>query len=84
MIVQCTKCNCNTDLTELNVNVGHVFDCDDCGEPLRAIQQGATIVGIPVAEIPRIKLPEILQSDPNARRLWTEDQKLRTQKKDNA
>lgn len=58
MQVKCKNCQFVTDLTEFNVSVGHVFDCADCAEPLRAIQIGENLMGIPIAEVPRPKMPD--------------------------
>lgn len=81
MIVECKKCSYNNDLTELNVNVGHVFDCANCNEPLRAIQQGAKIIGVPIVDIPRPTPPKIPQHGPGSRDSWQEHQKNRSKPK---
>lgn len=67
MQVPCRKCEHVTDLTEFNVGIGHVFDCEGCNEPLRAMPLGIDIVGIPVSEIPRPTLPTMPESGPGAR-----------------
>jgi hypothetical protein len=40
------NCAEETDLTELGVGIGHVFDCDGCGFQLRVTLFGEVVVGI--------------------------------------
>lgn len=37
MVITCSACSAENDLTSLNVGVGHVFDCVGCGVQLRAV-----------------------------------------------
>lgn len=67
MLVKCKNCKCVNNLTELNVNVGHVFDCAECTLPLRTRQIADKLIGVPVSEDPKPILPEIPKTGIGAR-----------------
>jgi hypothetical protein len=59
MIVKCEKCNGKNDLTDLNVGVGHVLDCEDCGEQLKVRIVGNEVSGIATADLPKPVKPDV-------------------------
>ena len=64
MIVPCTHCGEENDLTELGVGVGHVFDCETCESQLRVVLFGEVKVGIREDE-----LREVQGGNPSVQRL---------------